>query len=256
MNDYDHCFDYSESGYDVRPDLGEAHRDVWRQIANAGSWWRGGDRVAIAQEVRNARNCQLCRDRKEALSPFAISGSHVSSGGGATNLPDVAIDAVHRLTTDPSRLTQSWLQECVAQGLPLEKYVELLGIVVAIVSIDGFHRAMGFALEELPTPQAGEPSQYRPSGLEEGVAWVPMLPAANAKDDEADLYDGRKQTGNVVTAMSLVPDSVRILKTLSAVHYIPMAQVPDRHANGGRSLSRAQIELVAGRVSALSDCFY
>jgi hypothetical protein len=83
-----------------------------------------------------------------------------------------------------------------------------------------------------------------------------MITPDRVEDEEMDLYGGRKRAGNVVTAMSLVPDSVRILKILSAVHYLEMAEVPKPHSNGGKSLSRAQIELIAGRVSALSDCFY
>jgi hypothetical protein len=38
--------------------------------------------------------------------------------------------------------------------------------------------------------------------------------------------------------------------------YVPIEQVPDPSADPGRALSRAQIELVAGRVSALNECFY
>ncbi len=252
MNAVAHHFDYSTTSYKVREDLSDAHRQVWQKIANPGCWWRGADRVAIAQEVRNARGCPLCRERKAALSPFAVSGSHNLS----TNLPEVAIDTVHRLTTDPSRLTEKWLHETQANGLSTEAYVELLGVVVAVISIDGFHRAMGFALEELPSPVVGEPSRYRPAGAEGGVAWVPMITPDRVEAEEMDLYGGRKRAGNVVTAMSLVPDSVRILKILSAVHYLKMSDVPNPHSNGDKSLSRAQIELIAGRVSALSDCFY
>ena len=245
-------FDYSNSGYEIRPDIALAHRRVWEQFADAGSWWRGADRVAIAQEVRNARFCQLCVERKAALSPFSIEGKHNTT----TNLPQIAVDAVHRLCTDPSRLTRNWLETCEQKGLSKGQYVELLGIVVGMVSIDAFHRALGIDLEPLPHPQPGEPSKYLPAGIEEGSAWVPVIPAANAKGNEADLYGGSKQAGNVITAMSLVPDSVRILKTLGSAHYIDMKDVPNPYANGGRSLSRPQIELVAGRVSALSDCFY
>jgi hypothetical protein len=61
---------------------------------------------------------------------------------------------------------------------------------------------------------------------------------------------------NVVRAMSLVPDAVRQLRELSAAQYLPLQQVTDVRAEPGRALSRAQIELVAGRVSALNECFY
>ncbi len=42
---------------------------------------------------------------------------------------------------------------------------------------------------------------------------------------EADIYGGAPQVGNVFTAMSLVPDSVRMLSRLSAVQYLEASEV-------------------------------
>ncbi len=221
-------------------------------IAKPGNWWRGEDRVAIAAETRNAVNCELCKERKAALSPFSVKGEHTT----VTNLPAPAIDAIHRIVTDVSRLTETWLTDLYSQGMTDGKYIELLGIVVAVISIDGFHRAMGFEPEPLPTPEPGEPSGYRPPGAGDMGAWVEMVPPTELTDMEADLYNGNKQTGNVVAAMSLVPDSVRMLKILSGAHYLQMHEVANPAMNGGRALSRSQIELVAGRVSSINDCFY
>ena len=245
-------FDYTECQYAIRADLPQTYSKVWNQIASAGNWWSGYDRVAIADEVRNARSCGLCAKRKESLSPFSVEGSHDSKN----HLSNEAIDAIHRITTDASRLTKKWLDESLGPKLSIEQYVELLGIVVAVISIDGFHRAMGLPLQSLPAPDAGEPDHYRPLGAVEGDAWVPRIPVQAAIGAEADLYDGNKQTGNVVTAMSLVPDAVRMLKSLSAAQYLKMADVVNPAKNGNRKISRAQMELLAGRVSALNDCFY
>ena len=85
-------------------------------------------------------------------------------------------------------------------------------------------------------------------------AWVPMIPVDRATGAEADLYGGQA-VGNVVRAMSLVPDEVRTLYDLSAAHYLPMGQVRDPSASTG-ALNRMQMELIAGRVSALRQCFY
>ena len=41
-------------------------------------------------------------------------------------------------------------------------------------------------------------------------AWVPMIPVDRATGAEADLYGGQA-VGNVIRAMSLVPDEVRTL---------------------------------------------
>ena len=96
--------------------------------------------------------------------------------------------------------------------------------------------------------------RYRPPGTRRSEsAWVPMIPWRHPGGSEADLYDG-KPTGNVIRAMSLVPDEVRTLKDLSAAHYIAPDAMLDLSA--GRSLDRTQIELLAGRVSVLNECFY
>lgn len=243
-------FDYS--ALNIRHDLPEAYREAWLKIASPGNWWKGEDRVAIAAEVRAARDCSLCAERKSALSPFSVKGQHQAT----TNLPEVAIDAVHRIVTDVSRLTKTWLEDCGEQGLSKEQYIELLGIVVAVISIDAFHRALGIDDEKLPEPIAGEPSYYLPTSIVEGDAWVPVIPASAAKGTESDLYGGQKQTGNVLSAMSLVPDSVRLLTTLASVQYLQATDVINPSMNGGRKISRAQMELLAGRISSLSSCFY
>lgn len=87
-------------------------------------------------------------------------------------------------------------------------------------------------------------------------AWVDMVAPDKLTEPEADLYGGRPQTGNVIAVMSLVPDSVRMLKILSGTQYLQDIDVANPATNGGRAISRAQMELLAGRVSSLSDCFY
>lgn len=142
------AFDYSGVVPEVREDLTEAHGKVWRMLAQPGNWWRAEDRIAIAQESRNARSCELCRTRKSALSPYGGEGVHDAS----TNLPAAAIDAVHRITTDPARIKKAWIDDLGESGISHGHYVELLGIVVALISIDGFHRAMGLPRRRCPSP--------------------------------------------------------------------------------------------------------
>jgi hypothetical protein len=84
-------------------------------------------------------------------------------------------------------------------------------------------------------------------------AYVPMIPASGATGAEADLWH-KNQTANVIRALSLVPDAVRMLKKLSNAHYIPFEEVVNPRFR--RHLDRSQIELIAGRVSVLNECFY
>lgn len=244
-------FDYTGSAYAIRDDIPDAHREIWRNIGQPGNWWRGEDRVAFVEESRNARSCRACEKRAAALSPEGDFGPHHTT----TNLPELVVDIVHRLTTDPARLSRTWLDKVNAGGITDEAYVEILGVVVAAISIDALHRALGLPLEPLPAPVAGERSGYRPPGAADSGAWVHTVQPENASEAEADLYPGGR-AGNVISAMSLVPDAVRMLKTLSRSHYLPMRCIMTPGDNAGRAISRNQIELVAGRISSLSDCFY
>ena len=171
------------------------------------------------------------------------------------DLPAVAVEAVHRITTDAARLTRKWYEGLLKQGLSDGQYVEIVGTIVATLSVDSFCEAVGTALHPLPEPVAGEPSLYRPERLESETAWVAMVPSDNEGTAEADLWVANR-TGNVVRAMSLVPDEVRTLRDLSTVHYLPMADVRTEGKNRGGPLTRSQMELIAAKVSMLNDCFY
>ena len=232
----------------VRDDLPAAHTRQWRRLAEPGAWWTGRERVAIAAEVRNALDCPLCLERKGALSPAAVPGQHK----GGAELPEAAVEVIHRVATDPARLSRRWFDGIMSSGLTDAQYVELIGVVVTVVSIDAFCRGIGVPPHALPEPRGGEPSRRRPPQAAVESAWVPMIPAGGATGSEADLWGWR--TGNVIRALSLVPDEVRGLKDLSAAHYLTIEQMTDLSA--GRSLDRMQIELLAGRVSALRECFY
>ncbi len=242
---------YESAPVPVREDLPQAHRDAWAHLAAPGSWWTGAERVALAAEVRAAADCSLCRERRAALSPNAVAGEHAEAG----DLPAAAVDAAHRIATDAGRLTKTWFEKTVASGVSPGAYVEIVGIVVTVVSVDAFCRGLGVPPHPLPEPRPGAPTRYVPAGLVEGEAWVAMLPNGPARGAEADLWPGRR-TANVLRALSQVPDEVRNLRRLSAAHYLEPHEIVDPGAEGHRALDRRQIELVAARVSALNECFY
>ena len=243
-------FSYADAPVPVREDLTDAHRRAWQNLARPGNWWTGAERVAIADELRAASSCQLCRERKAALKPNAASGSHDT----VSELPDPAIEAIHRITSDPARLTRTWFDELATAGLDDGHYVELLGVVVCVLSIDAFHRALGVVLEPLPRPEPGEPSRRRPEGLAPEGAWLPMIRPERLGEAERGLYGRSAMSANVIRAMSLVPDAVRELLSLSAAQYLAIERMQSMETN--RALDRPQMELLAGRVSALNECFY
>jgi len=245
------AIDYSAASYPVRENYAAGHNRYWQRLAAPGTWLTSAQRVAVAAETRKARDCQLCQQRKAALSPYQVQGSH----DAVTELPDLFVEVVHRVTTDAGRLTRAWLDSLVAEGLSLEEYIEIVGTLVHTLSIDEFCRGLGLPLHELPEPVAGEPSQRRPEHLVQEGAWVPMLPMRVDDGPESDIWEGALH-GNVLRALSLVPDEVRTLTDLLDIHYIEYSQIADWTASPKGTLSRIQIELVASRVSGYNDCFY
>ncbi|MDH3644582.1 MAG: hypothetical protein OES38_20920, partial [Gammaproteobacteria bacterium] len=243
---------YDDCPCPVRATMADGYRASWDYIAGAGNWWSGQERIAIAQASRDAFSCALCGDRKQALSPYGMSGAH----DGASVLDDKVTDAVHRMTTDAARLTEAWMNEAVDDTFTYGHYVEAVSVVVSVFCIDSFHRALGLALAPLPEPKPGEPSRYWPPGATVDVAWVPMLLPETLTEPEADIFGGQPQMANVIRAMSLIPDAVRQLAAQSAVQYVDLPNVRNFASSGQLSLSRPQIELVAARTSAINDCFY
>jgi len=243
---------YSDAPYPVRSDFSRGHGEYWQKLAAPGTWLSGAERVAVAKEVRQARACDLCRRRKEALSPYQVDGAH----DVVTDLPDTVVEVVHRVITDSARLTKSWFDGVMRQDLAVESYVEVLGVLLNVFSIDEFCRGLGLPPHELPEAQPGEPSRYRPAKvIEHGDgAWVPLLPIMIESGPESDLWE--KRTGNVVRALSLVPDEVRHMLALSTVHYLDVDRIWDMRSAPHGTLTRMQMEVIAVRVSSFNSCFY
>jgi len=242
---------YASTPFPIRDDLTAAHARAWARIARPGTWWDGAARVAIAAETRLAPSCALCRRRKEALSPLAIEGTHDSH----SQLPEIVVEVVHRLRTDPGRLGERWYRGIVAHGLTEEQYVEIVSVVAHTVAIDTMARGLGLEVLPLPDPKPGSPSHYRPTGAKPGGAWVPWVEPADAGEVEAGIYPRDRLPANIMKAMSLVPAEVRSFFDLVTHQYLP-GEVMRDFAREYRAISHAQIELLAARVSALNRCLY
>ena len=243
-------FDYVGAPVAVRIDIIAAQQKAWQAIGRPGSWLTGAQRVAIVEEVRNARSCAVCQARKEALSPFSIEGEHDS----VADLPAAMIDVIHRVVTDPGRLSRSWFETIVDRELSDGEYVELAIVVVLTTAVDTYARAVGAPLWSLPEIVDGEPNRVRPENLADEGAYVPVIPSGGAGPAEADLFNPFGP--NIYRAISLVPDQARLFYGILAAQYMAPKYVMDAASNGGRAISRPQIELIAARVSALNGCFF
>ncbi len=242
--------EYHRSPLPVRDELAAAHRRAWERLPRPGEWWTGAVRVAIAKETRAATDCTFCKERKAALSPYAVTGTHTAK----TDLPEVLIDVIHRIRTDSGRLSRQVYDEALAGGVSDAEYVETVGVMATVIAIDTFCDAMGMPRHALPAPVAGEPRRRRPAGAKEGLAWVPTVAPEDLTEAEAGMYDGLGAV-NIHRALSLVPAEVEGFFDLDAVQYLPDAVLRD-FGTEYRALTHAQIEFLAGRVSAINECFY
>ena len=236
--DWTYDWTYKESGITVDPGFGEVHADAWARLGSCGTWWTGAQRVAILAEVRAAAHCTLCVDRQQALSPQTVSGAHATSAEGRA-LSAEAVEACHRIATDPGRLTRLWV-EAMCSTLGEESYVELAAIVATSFAIDGFATCIGAELRPLPVAGTGEPSRIRPDGVGDVGAFV-----SQSTD---------KALANVSRAASLVPETADVWRAVVNEHY---SRGPEfMQLVWDRPLQRPQVELIAATVSAGNECFY
>ncbi len=220
----------------VRGDLAEAHRLAWRHIAAPGSWWTGEQRVELAGTALTA-----IADA-EPLPPWVA----VTSTGRVTPLhaPAAAHDVAYRLARHAGTITVDTYR-AAADQLGELPYVELCAIVSTVAAVAHFCRNIGVAVPPLPAPTAGSPTGEQVEQIAPArYNWVPVAAPAD-------------ETAAVVQAYTAVPGEQRNTWRLAAAQYMPNEEMGDpdwRRRAGG--LTRAQMELVAARLTLLRECFY
>lgn len=234
---------------EIREDLSAAHRRAWDRLGAAGTWLEAEARIAVAEETRHAKGCRLCAQRKAALSPYGVEGEHDS----AARLPKTWIEVIHRIVSDPGRLTQSWYRTMIASALEETEYVEIVSVLAHVTALDTFARALGVEPRSLPAARKGRPTRYRPVEARTTDAWVPTLAWGEAGAAEADLVSG--PVSNIRRALTLVPDEARSFFDLAAHQYLSGPQMFD-FSREFRAITHVQIELLAARVSAINRCTY
>ena len=213
----------------------QRHRLTVEAIAGAGDWLTGEERVDVWREARDAQSNEIDTAKKAALSPTAVARSHPASA----SLNATEVDVVHRVASDPGRLTKTWADTAIA-AIGEERYTELVGVTAMSRALDRFNVAMGHALTALPVPVEGEPAKVRPDTVGDVGAWVSQT-----------LAIGR---ANVSRATSLVPVTDGQWRALVDTCYSHGESFADLAWD--RPLSRPQVELVAARTTVLNECFY
>ncbi len=236
--------------YEIRSGLVDAHERAWVWLKKPGTWLDGPQRVAVAAEVRQAHNCQLCADRKEALSPHAVKGGHDSLGV----LNENQVGVIHQIATDSGRTSEAWCRTAIDAGMSEGEFVEISSITAMVMIMDTFKLGMGLPEDQIPAAEAGESSRYASPGAKRQAAWVPITEPEDVSDSDGPMYPSPK-AGYIYRALSSVPDALRAYWDLVNEHYMPLQFIYDFAATP-RAIERPQIELIAAMVAALHQCAY
>ena len=214
----------------VDPATSAAHQATLQTIAEPGGWWSGADRLAIVRAARSAATGDdLCRRRNRTTST-AIDGENDNTG----ELPPIAAEAIHAIRNDSGRLTRRWFDDVIDMGMLPEAYVELVAVTASSVIVDTFAQGVGLDIPELPEPEDGSPTLERSDDVVDAGAWLPIAREGNA---------------NILRSLGLVPSALDLFFGAFGPSYFMR---PDSQF----ALDRAQVELVAARVSAVNECFY
>jgi hypothetical protein len=153
-----------------------------------------------------------------------------------SSLPTVAIEAAGTTSSRPASIRRRWV-ETIANDLGYPRYVEIVGVTSRLAAIDTFHIALGMDPEPLPEPEPGDPSRTEEPHARPGAAWVPMVGGAS-----------------ITQALSLVDAESVAQEDMHGPLYLTYEGMAEFDYVAG--LSRAQMELVAARTSAINECFY
>jgi hypothetical protein len=156
---------------------------------------------------------------------------------------DPALDVAYRLARHAGTITVEWYEQIITEGLHPVEWVEIVGIVVAVLPPVAFARAVGNPLPELPPAVEGAPHGREADEL------------APARLNFVRVAAPADRMPSVVQALTAVPDEWDNLWRLAEAQYMSDRQMDDPLWNRG-TLSRPQMELVAGRLSLIRECFF
>ncbi|MFT5204156.1 MAG: hypothetical protein ACI9C1_003563 [Candidatus Aldehydirespiratoraceae bacterium] len=188
----------------------------WDRLANAGAWWTGGERLAIAHDARLAVDDQ------------AASGV----------LPGPVEEATRRIAIDAASIRGADVARWEVEGLDSFAFVEIAGVVSRLMAIDTAAFGLGLPIRPLPDALPGEPTRDKPADAAITTGWAPTVGPASAP-----------------SSLTAVPAEAAAMFDLHGVLYLAIDDMFEMQIER-EGLTRPQIELAAARTSALNDCFY
>ncbi len=209
----------------VRDDLREAHEASLRHVASPGACLSAAQRIHLAQIARDAYL------EAEPSPPWV------------RRYRDPTENLAFRLARHAGTFSVDLYERAMAEGTSALVWVEVVGVVVATIPVFAFARASGLVPPPFPISVDGHPTERVAAEIVDATLnWVPVAAPAD-------------ETAAVVQALSALPDEWNNLWRLAAAQYMSDAQMADPAWTRG-TLSRPQMELVAGRISRLRECFY
>jgi alkylhydroperoxidase family enzyme len=234
-----------ETELPIRDAVLKAHAALLEHWASPGTWWSATERFAIVNEVRTAWDAdQLSPWVRPSTVDGLVADDHV--------LPAAVVDIIWRITNHTSTLTRDWYDSFVPDQVSAEQYVEVLSLVSMANMVDRFADSLSMDRLALSEPRAGEPSRYRPDGVEIARHWVPTA----SLEDTHWSPDMPMEAPNVRRTLNLVPAEAAILWMLIDAHYIAGGILSELDSGRNWSIERPHFELLATRTSALNECFY
>ena len=236
---------YADSEYPVRAEIDETHAAQLDHLADPGTWGGAAQRLAVAREIR------------EACYEAGVQEKHDGAGPESdVELPKAAREMIRHLAVSPQDFDQQSYEDARSGGLSDEEYVEIVGIVSRLTCMDVFARGIGVPLRPLPAAREGKASGARPGVAKKELAWVPTVPNLPEGGEEAKAIFGEGYRPYILRSVSLVPDEFRQAVELEEAQYLPMKNIMIKDYQHHEGFSRSQVELIAGRVSAINECFY
>lgn len=188
----------------------------WERLAGPGTWWTGGERVAIATDAR-----------------LAAAGEPLTGV-----LPAPVEEATQRIAAMPATIRGTDVARWELEGLDNFAYIEIVGIVSRLIALDTTAFGLDRKAPPLPEPEPGDPSRIRPDGAAITTGWAPTIGPASAP-----------------SSLTAVPAEAEAMFDVHGVLYLSLDEMFEMQIERD-GLTRPQIELAAARTSALNDCFY
>lgn len=209
-------FDFAGATVPIRSDIATVFEREWAHLATPGAALSSQERLAVASEARNAT-----RDGDAPLVRLQPTVSALAA----------------TLMADPGAVEEPLVRSTAdATGEPTA--VETIGIVSRLSAVDGFHRAMGLALEPLPEEVEGEPTGEITPDLKRRRTHVPM------------------PSGPIPVSLDLVPAEGLAMESLAGALYMTYEDMAHHDFERQPGLNRAQMELISSRTSHRNGCFY